>query len=61
MIGERKPAVLPHEPLFLNCPRCGLTIKPRRRWLAIKHCPRCLAQARIPVPLLSSTLPTREL
>jgi hypothetical protein len=47
--------------LFLNCPRCGLSIKPKARWLAPEHCPRCLARARIPVRLFSSTLPAAEL
>jgi hypothetical protein len=26
--------------LFLNGPRCGLSIKPTARWLAPEHCPR---------------------
>jgi hypothetical protein len=47
--------------LFLNCPRCGLSIKPKARWLALEYCPRCMARARIPVKLFSSTLPAAEL
>lgn len=52
-----------HDPavLFLNCPRCGLSIRPRARWLAIEHCPRCMARAQIPVSLFASPLPTAEL
>ena len=45
----------------LNCPRCGLTIRPRVGWLAIEHCPRCLARRRVAVPLFASTLPAAEL
>jgi hypothetical protein len=47
--------------LFLNCPRCGLSIRPRARWLAIEHCPRCMARAQIPVSLFASPLPSAEL
>ncbi len=60
VIGERNPAT-PREPLYLTCPRCGLSMKPRQRWLAIQHCPRCLARSRIPVRLFSSPLPAHEL
>jgi Bacterial regulatory proteins, luxR family len=51
----------PRGPMFLNCPRCRLSIEPRRPWLAIEHCPRCLACARLRVPLFSSPLPPSEL
>jgi hypothetical protein len=37
------------------CPRCGLSIRPRIRWLTVEHCPRCIALARIPVRM--STVP----
>ena len=50
-----------HAVSFLNCPRCGLSIRPKARWLTIEHCPRCMALARIPVKLFSSTLPAAEL
>jgi hypothetical protein len=40
--------------LLLSCPRCGLSISPRVHWLAIEHCPRCLAHARVAVRLSSS-------
>lgn len=43
--------------LLLRCPRCGLGIRPRVSWLAIEHCPRCLARARTPVKLVASGLP----
>ncbi|MFZ0383663.1 MAG: hypothetical protein WCD11_30145 [Solirubrobacteraceae bacterium] len=46
---------------FLNCPRCGLSIRPRAPWLAIEHCPRCMARAQIPVTLFASPLPPAEL
>ena len=41
---------------FLNCPRCGLTIKSRAPWLAIRFCPRCLARSQLAVELFSSPL-----
>jgi hypothetical protein len=47
--------------LYFNCPRCGLSIAPRRRWLRVEHCPRCLARSRTPVALFTSTLPCIEL
>jgi len=47
-------AIRTHLLLRLSCPRCGLTITPRARWLAIEHCPRCLARARLPVRLIPS-------
>jgi hypothetical protein len=46
---------------LLNCPRCGLSIRPKVSWLTVEHCPRCIARARIPVKLLSSTLRAEEL
>ena len=47
--------------LYLNCPRCGLSIVPRAEWLRVEHCPRCLARARTVVELFVSPLPTQEL
>ena len=47
--------------MFLICPRCGLSLKPRARRLAGEHCPRCMGRARIPVRLFSSPLPVAEL
>jgi hypothetical protein len=58
-VVERRPSA--REPLFLNCPRCGLSIRPRRPWLGIEHCPRCLARSRILVRLFASRLPADEL
>jgi hypothetical protein len=46
---------------FLNCPRCGLSIRPKVSWLTVEYCPRCMARARTPVKLFSSTLPAAEL
>jgi hypothetical protein len=46
---------------FLNCPRCGLTIKLRAPWLAIRFCPRCLARRQSVVELFSSALPAEAL
>ena len=45
---------------FLNCPRCGLSIRQSGRWLTIEHCPRCIARARLAVNLFSSPLPAVE-
>ena len=47
--------------LYLNCPRCGLSIIPRAAWLQVEHCPRCLARSRTLVELFASPLPTAEL
>jgi hypothetical protein len=46
---------------YVDCPRCGASITPRARWLTIKHCPRCLARARIAVRLFRSPLAATEL
>jgi Na+-translocating membrane potential-generating system (MpsC) len=46
---------------FLNCPRCGLSIRPKARWMAVEHCPRCLVRARVAVKMFSSPLPAVEL
>jgi hypothetical protein len=46
---------------FLNCPRCGLSIRPKARGSRIEHCPRCMARASIQVELFSSALPPAEL
>jgi DNA-directed RNA polymerase subunit RPC12/RpoP len=32
--------------VHLSCSRCGLTIAPRAQWLAVQHCPRCIARSR---------------
>jgi Zn-finger nucleic acid-binding protein len=47
--------------VFLNCPRCGLSIRPRASWLAIEYCPRCLARSRLAVRVVSSVLPAQQL
>ena len=56
VIGALEPARRRRGPLFLNCPRCGLSIQVRAQWLVVEHCPRCLARARIAVILFSSPL-----
>ena len=43
---------------YLNCPRCGLTIRPT---VAVEHCPRCLALRRTAVAMFASALPADEL
>lgn len=47
--------------LYLHCPRCRLSIRCRAASLAIEHCPRCLARARLTVPLFTSSLPGTQL
>src|SRR4051794_6000659 len=37
-----------------NCPRCGLKIRLRAAFLAVEHCPRCLAFRGLAVPMLVS-------
>lgn len=43
--------------IYLICPRCGLSIGLRARWLAVSHCPRCIAHTRTAVELFTSQLP----
>jgi hypothetical protein len=45
----------------LNCPRCGLSIRPKAHWMTVEHCPRCLARARVAVEMFPSPLPPAEL
>jgi hypothetical protein len=61
MTGAHDPAASARAASFLNCPRCGLSIRPKPGWLTIEHCPRCIARARIAIELFSSPLPTTEL
>jgi hypothetical protein len=42
---------------LLSCPRCGLSIELKQRWLAVKHCPRCVARGRTAVEMVNSELP----
>ena len=60
-MGAHDPEASAREVSFLNCPRCGLSLRPRVGWLTIEHCPRCMARARIPITLFFSPLPTIEL
>jgi hypothetical protein len=43
--------------IHLNCPRCRLTLTARTQWLAVRHCPRCIARERLVVAMFMSTLP----
>ncbi|GAC1320996.1 MAG: hypothetical protein NVSMB25_14140 [Thermoleophilaceae bacterium] len=47
--GERFRVTQPMP--YLNCPRCALSIRIRAAFLVMRHCPRCLARARVTVPL----------
>jgi hypothetical protein len=44
--------------VHLVCPRCWLSILPRVDWLAVEHCPRCMARLRIAVRM--ATVPEAE-
>jgi hypothetical protein len=46
---------------YLNCPHCGLTITPKVDWLAVEHCPRCIARRGVLVTLFASSLPANAL
>ena len=46
---------------FLICPRCGLTIRPKASWPALRHCPRCLARSHAAVDMFASTMPAASL
>jgi hypothetical protein len=47
--------------IYLNCPRCGLSIARRSEWLTVERCPRCIARGRVAVSLFASSLPSDEL
>jgi anti-sigma B factor antagonist len=36
---------------YMRCPRCGLSVRIRAAFLALEHCPRCIAKARTSVPM----------
>lgn len=46
--------------MYLNCPRCGLTIK-LRHGLAVEHCPRCIAHSHALVGMFASSARAEEL
>jgi hypothetical protein len=46
---------------YLNCPRCGVSIRMRSPWFTMTHCPRCIARAGTTVELFSSEMPTSVL
>jgi hypothetical protein len=39
---------------YVNCPRCGLTVRLRASVVALGHCPRCLARRGVAVEMLAS-------
>jgi hypothetical protein len=59
--GGELNAASPRAMSFLNCPRCGLSIRSKARGSRIEHCPRCMGRASIQVELFSSPLPPAEL
>jgi hypothetical protein len=46
---------------YLNCSRCGLSIRVRFASIEAENCPRCLARSRITQPLFRSQLTIAEL
>ena len=42
---------------YLSCPDCGLTLLPKADWLAVEHCPRCIARRRTRVSMSASATP----
>jgi anti-sigma B factor antagonist len=45
---------------YMNCPRCGLSIRLRAAYLALERCPRCIAKASVSVPMSISERSSRE-
>jgi hypothetical protein len=39
---------------YMNCPRCGLSIRVRASFLSLDCCPRCVARAGVVIPMLAS-------
>lgn len=42
---------------FMNCPRCGLSVRLRAPYLRLECCPRCLARRRASVQMYISERP----
>ena len=47
--------------VYLNCPRCGLSIRSKPDRLPMEHCPRCLARDSIAIRLFASTMAMEQL
>jgi len=60
-MSPRTSASRSYHSALLSCPRCGLRIRPRIHWLAIEHCPRCLAHAHVAVRLIASPTSSEDL
>jgi len=45
-----------HDQMFLNCSRCGLSIRARSPTMEIEHCPRCLARTQTLQPMFRSPM-----
>jgi anti-sigma B factor antagonist len=37
---------------YMRCPRCGLSVCIRASFLALEHCPRCIAKTRVAVAMI---------
>jgi hypothetical protein len=44
---------------YMNCPRCGLSIRLRASYLTLESCPRCLARRYVAVQMFVSDRPGR--
>jgi hypothetical protein len=42
---------------YMNCPRCGLSIRLRASYLTLESCPRCLARRHVAVQMFVSDRP----
>ena len=42
---------------YVNCPRCGFSLRLRASYLAVEHCPRCLVHRRVAVQMYVSDQP----
>jgi hypothetical protein len=39
---------------YMNCPRCGLSVRLQASWLTLDSCPRCLARRGVSVTMTLS-------
>jgi hypothetical protein len=45
---------------YMWCPRCGFTVRLRVDFVFLETCPRCIARARVSVPMQLSNGPSRD-
>ena len=44
---------------YLNCPRCGLSVRVQADFLMMRNCPRCLARSASAIPLYETPAPVQ--